>query len=277
MTKTNDEVVLQCIFMSQLEHLKLCLAAEGFGCRFCCLESTSSCKNVSPDLSVCAFVLAQCLSVRALQEMLANRENQAAGLCVVQAGQGGGHRTLLYGQVALLLHSYNRMYLCLSTTQSSTDKIAFDVGLQDDKTGEACWWTIHPASKQRSKGEKVRVGDDLIMVSVTSERYLALVLVVFMHNLSYCPSFIVDAAFQQTLWSVTSIFSGSGVAQGRRLDGLSQQGNIPSFNLPVETVGLSLQDLIGYFQTPGEGLGHEARQNSVRALKNRGGGRWFGP
>lgn len=39
-------------------------------------------------------------------------------------------------------------------------------------TGEACWWTIHPASKQRSEGEKVRVGDDLILVSVSSERYL---------------------------------------------------------------------------------------------------------
>lgn len=38
--------------------------------------------------------------------------------------------------------------------------------------GEACWWTIHPASKQRSEGEKVRIGDDLILVSVSSERFL---------------------------------------------------------------------------------------------------------
>jgi uncharacterized membrane protein YwzB len=38
--------------------------------------------------------------------------------------------------------------------------------------GEACWWTVHPASKQRSEGEKVRVGDDLILVSVATERYL---------------------------------------------------------------------------------------------------------
>lgn len=38
--------------------------------------------------------------------------------------------------------------------------------------GEACWWTIHPTSKQRSEGEKVRIGDDLILVSVSSERYL---------------------------------------------------------------------------------------------------------
>ena len=44
--------------------------------------------------------------------------------------------------------------------------------------GEACWWTIHPASKQRSEGEKVRVGDDLILVSVATERYLVIKLVV---------------------------------------------------------------------------------------------------
>ncbi|XP_064817617.1 ryanodine receptor 2-like, partial [Oncorhynchus masou masou] len=90
-----------------------------------------------------------------------------------RTAQGGGHRTLLYGHAVLLRHSYSGMYLCcLGTSRSSTDKLAFDVGLQEDTTGEACWWTIHPASKQRSEGEKVRVGDDLILVSVSSERYL---------------------------------------------------------------------------------------------------------
>ena len=39
-------------------------------------------QNVPPDLSVCAFVLAQCLSVRALQEMLASREDPTAGVRV---------------------------------------------------------------------------------------------------------------------------------------------------------------------------------------------------
>ncbi len=38
--------------------------------------------------------------------------------------------------------------------------------------GESSWWTIHPASKQRSEGEKVRAGDDVILVSVATERYL---------------------------------------------------------------------------------------------------------
>uniref|UniRef100_A0A8B9CTT6 Ryanodine receptor 2 n=1 Tax=Anser brachyrhynchus TaxID=132585 RepID=A0A8B9CTT6_9AVES len=171
----DDEVVLQCTATVHKEQQKLCLAAEGFGNRLCFLESTSNSKNVPPDLSICTFVLEQSLSVRALQEMLANTEEKAEGLVDVEkwSAQGGGHRTLLYGHAILLRHSYSGMYLCcLSTSRSSMDKLAFDVGLQEDTTGEACWWTIHPASKQRSEGEKVRVGDDLILVSVSSERYL---------------------------------------------------------------------------------------------------------
>uniref|UniRef100_A0A8C4LBH4 Ryanodine receptor 2 n=1 Tax=Equus asinus asinus TaxID=83772 RepID=A0A8C4LBH4_EQUAS len=200
----DDEVVLQCTATVHKEQQKLCLAAEGFGNRLCFLESTSNSKNVPPDLSICTFVLEQSLSVRALQEMLANTVEKSEG--------GGSHRTLLYGHAILLRHSYSGMYLCcLSTSRSSTDKLAFDVGLQEDTTGEACWWTIHPASKQRSEGEKVRVGDDLILVSVSSERYL---------HLSYGNgSLHVDAAFQQTLWSVAPISSGSEAAQGYLIGG----------------------------------------------------------
>uniref|UniRef100_A0A8C2U1P0 Ryanodine receptor 2 n=1 Tax=Coturnix japonica TaxID=93934 RepID=A0A8C2U1P0_COTJA len=213
----DDEVVLQCTATVHKEQQKLCLAAEGFGNRLCFLESTSNSKNVPPDLSICTFVLEQSLSVRALQEMLANTEEKAEGLKLsewfsVISAQGGGHRTLLYGHAILLRHSYSGMYLCcLSTSRSSMDKLAFDVGLQEDTTGEACWWTIHPASKQRSEGEKVRVGDDLILVSVSSERYL---------HLSYGNgSLHVDAAFQQTLWSVAPISSGSEFAQGYLIGG----------------------------------------------------------
>ncbi|KAM3675532.1 ryanodine receptor 2 isoform 1-T1 [Ammospiza maritima maritima] len=212
--RTDDEVVLQCTATVHKEQQKLCLAAEGFGNRLCFLESTSNSKNVPPDLSICTFVLEQSLSVRALQEMLANTEEKAEGLVDVEkwSAQGGGHRTLLYGHAILLRHSYSGMYLCcLSTSRSSMDKLAFDVGLQEDTTGEACWWTIHPASKQRSEGEKVRVGDDLILVSVSSERYL---------HLSYGNgSLHVDAAFQQTLWSVAPISSGSEAAQGYLIGG----------------------------------------------------------
>ncbi|KAM7375704.1 hypothetical protein PAMP_005487 [Pampus punctatissimus] len=96
---------------------------------------------------------------------------------------------------------------CLKTSRSQTDKLSFDVGLQEDSTGEACWWTIHPASKQRSEGEKVRIGDDLILVSVSSERYL---------HLSISNGNIqVDASFMQTLWNVHPICSGSNIEEGR--------------------------------------------------------------
>ncbi|XP_015234788.1 PREDICTED: ryanodine receptor 2 [Cyprinodon variegatus] len=191
--RTDDEVVLQCSATIQKEQQKLCLAAEGFGNRLCFLESISNSKNVPPDLSICTFVLEQSLSVRALQEMLANTQEKAEG--------GGGHRTLLYGHAVLLRHVF----------WSGSASPAFQIMFVSVCVGEACWWTIHPASKQRSEGEKVRVGDDLILVSVSSERYL---------HLSYGNgSLHVDAAFQQTLWSVAPICSGSEVAQGFLIGG----------------------------------------------------------
>lgn len=90
---------------------------------------------------------------------------------------------------------YLSQYLACLSSSSSCDKLAFDVGLQEHTegksvgaqflrddfshglivcmaTGESCWWTVHPSSKQRSEGEKVRVGDDAILVSVATERYL---------------------------------------------------------------------------------------------------------
>ncbi|XP_032398530.1 ryanodine receptor 3 isoform X7 [Etheostoma spectabile] len=200
--RTDDEVVLQCVANIQKEHRKFCLAAEGLGNRVCYLESTSEAKYVPPDLCICNFVLEQSLSVRALQEMLAKTGQNNEG-----GGQGGGHRTLLYGHAILLRHSFSDMYLtCLKTSRSLTDKLSFDVGLQEDCIGEACWWTIHPASKQRSEGEKVRIGDDLILVSVSTERYL---------HLSISNGNInVDASFMQTLWNVQPTCSSGNVAVG---------------------------------------------------------------
>uniref|UniRef100_A0A7N9AR66 Ryanodine receptor 3 n=1 Tax=Mastacembelus armatus TaxID=205130 RepID=A0A7N9AR66_9TELE len=204
---TDDEVVLQCVACIQKENRKFCLAAEGLGNRLCNLEPTSEAKYVPPDLCICTFVLEQSLSVRALQEMLAKSGQNSEG-----AAQSGGHKTLLYGHAILLRHSFSSMYLaCLKTSRSQTDKLSFDVGLQEDSTGEACWWTIHPASKQRSEGEKVRIGDDLILVSVSSERYL---------HLSISNGNIqVDASFMQTLWNVHPICSGSNIEEGYLLGG----------------------------------------------------------
>ncbi|KAG7259123.1 hypothetical protein CRUP_027106 [Coryphaenoides rupestris] len=173
---TDDQVVLQCTASVLKEQIKLCLSCEGFGNRLCFLETTSNAQNVPPDLAICSFILEQSLSVRALQEMLAHRVEMIDYLS------------------------------CLTTSRSLTDKLAFDVGLQEDSTGEACWWTIHPASKQRSEGEKVRVGDDLILVSVSSERYL---------HLSYASGdLMVDASFMQTLWNMNPVCSGCELAEG---------------------------------------------------------------
>uniref|UniRef100_A0A8C1VBL3 Ryanodine receptor 3 n=1 Tax=Cyprinus carpio TaxID=7962 RepID=A0A8C1VBL3_CYPCA len=209
--KDDDEVVLQCVAAIQKENRKFCLTAEGLGNRLCYLEPTSEAKYFPPDLCICNFVLEQSLSVRALQEMLAGQ----SGSCDTEDwsnAQGGGHRTLLYGHAILLRHSFSGMYLtCLKTSRSLTDKLSFDVGLQEDSTGEACWWTIHPASKQRSEGEKVRIGDDLILVSVSSERYL--------HLSISNGSIQVDASFMQTLWNVQPTCSRSNMEVGFLLGG----------------------------------------------------------
>ncbi|PIK33638.1 ryanodine receptor, partial [Apostichopus japonicus] len=144
-----------------------------------------------------------------------------------------GNRTLLYGHAILLRHSLSEMYLACLCTSSSRDKLAFDVGLQETVQGEACWWTIHPASKQRSEGEKVRIGDDLILVSVSSERYLSqtsllfrwfnsVLKIIFISKLFFCLNahstlrlkgnshpLRVQASFQQTLWTVWPISSST--------------------------------------------------------------------
>uniref|UniRef100_A0A3Q4GGY2 Ryanodine receptor 3 n=1 Tax=Neolamprologus brichardi TaxID=32507 RepID=A0A3Q4GGY2_NEOBR len=237
MHKSDDEVVLQSVATIQKEHRKFCLAVEGLGNRLCYLESTSEAKYVPPDLCVCNFVLEQSLSVRALQEMLANTGQNSEG-----AGQGGGHRTLLYGHAILLRHSFSGMYMtCLKTSRSLTDKLSFDVGLQEDSIGESCWWTIHPASKQRSEGEKVRIGDDLILVSVSTERYL--------HLSISNGNFHVDASFMQTLWNVQPTCSSSNMAVGFLVGGHVMRlchGHDESLTIPGADKSEEEQRIVNY-------------------------------
>lgn len=204
--RTDDMVCLQCNETGE----RVCLAAEGFGNRHCFLESIAN-RNFPPEMPSCVFVIEQALSVRALQEMVTAesgdpKPNAAAPIEGSEAGAdsgietdapnsissssepsnsggqssggegggvGGGNRTLLYGHAVLLRHLHSGMHLATLSTCSSSDKLAFDVGLKETKEiGESCWWTVHPGSKQRSEGEKVRFGDDLILVSVATERYL---------------------------------------------------------------------------------------------------------
>ncbi|XP_075211293.1 ryanodine receptor [Lycorma delicatula] len=195
--RTEDMVCLSCTATGE----RVCLAAEGFGNRHCFLENIAD-KNIPPDLSTCVFVIEQALSVRALQELVTaagTEENQDS----LGKGTGSGHRTLLYGNAILLRHQNSDMYLACLSTSSSNDKLSFDVGLQEHSQGEACWWTVHPASKQRSEGEKVRVGDDLILVSVATERYL--------HTTKENDLSVVNASFHVTHWSVQPY--GTGISR----------------------------------------------------------------
>nr|XP_049707637.1 ryanodine receptor isoform X49 [Helicoverpa armigera] len=195
--RTEDMVCLSCTATGE----RVCLAAEGFGNRHCFLENIAD-KNIPPDLSQCVFVIEQALSVRALQELVTAAGSET-GKENLGKGTGSGHRTLLYGNAILLRHLNSDMYLACLSTSSSQDKLAFDVGLQQHSQGEACWWTLHPASKQRSEGEKVRVGDDLILVSVATERYL--------HTTKENEVSIVNASFHVTHWSVQPY--GTGISR----------------------------------------------------------------
>lgn len=65
-------------------------------------------------------------------------------------------------------------------------------------------------------------------------------------------------------------FSSCSLRVSRGLDALSgknKSANPPS--LPMDTVVLSLQDLIFYFRPPEEELEHEDKQFKLRSLKNR--------
>ncbi|XP_046677460.1 LOW QUALITY PROTEIN: ryanodine receptor-like [Homalodisca vitripennis] len=195
--RTEDMVCLSCTATGE----RVCLAAEGFGNRHCFLENIAD-KNIPPDLSTCVFVIEQALSVRALQELVTAAGSEEGGESLGK-GTGSGHRTLLYGNAILLRHQNSDMYLACLSTSSSNDKLSFDVGLQEHSQGEACWWTVHPASKQRSEGEKVRVGDDLILVSVATERYL--------HTTKENDLSVVNASFHVTHWSVQPY--GTGISR----------------------------------------------------------------
>uniref|UniRef100_A0A3Q2TD46 Ryanodine receptor 3 n=1 Tax=Fundulus heteroclitus TaxID=8078 RepID=A0A3Q2TD46_FUNHE len=212
----DSSVVLQCVATIQKEHRKFCLAAEGLGNRLCYLEPTSEAK----------------VRMALMTYMFVSR----------QAVQGGGHRTLLYGHAILLRHSFSGMYLtCLKTSRSLTDKLSFDVGLQEDSIGEACWWTIHPASKQRSEGEKVRIGDDLILVSVSTERYL--------HLSNSISNIMVDASFMQTLWNVQPTCSSGNMAVGYLIGGHVMRlchGHDESLTIPGADKSEEEQRIVNY-------------------------------
>ncbi|XP_065188366.1 ryanodine receptor 3-like isoform X2 [Sycon ciliatum] len=166
------------------------LGARVFGSQFCELFSSSD-KESPADLWSCTFRLEQAVSVRALQELIMTQDLNA----------GTARRVLLYGHAIRLRHLPSQKFLGCLDTSSSGDKLAFDVGLAAPNAGESTWWRIHPASKQRSEGEKVRAGDDIILVSISTERYL---------NTEGVE--LIQASFQQTFWRIIPVCVGTARA-----------------------------------------------------------------
>ncbi|KAL3078921.1 hypothetical protein niasHS_014703 [Heterodera schachtii] len=212
--RTGDIVCLTCLVSNSqrdgagAESERVCLSSEGFGNRMCALENVSD-RDFPPDIASCMLYIDNALSMRALQEMMNAESGEIKG-----SGGTGGHKTLLYGHAVQLKHVQSEMFLACLSSCSSNDKLAFDVGVQETNAGESSWWTIHPASKQRSEGEKVRAGDDVILVSVATERYLHMTSMggeqwAALPTAVYRSHFMVIASFHQTLWNVTSVSSGS--------------------------------------------------------------------
>uniref|UniRef100_A0A8B9LM49 Ryanodine receptor 2b (cardiac) n=1 Tax=Astyanax mexicanus TaxID=7994 RepID=A0A8B9LM49_ASTMX len=347
------ELVLRCCSSVPLQQ-KLCLAVEGFGCRLCFLESTSNSKNVPADLSRCVFVLDRCVSVRALQQMIANHEDLQIKVQIF---------SLTYIDLSFPLFQY---LSCLSSSGLSADKLAFDVGLQEDVEGEAqmihcqshqaqmihCQshqaQMIHCQSHQTYKavdslfhccacaycylwsGSHTRWGQSFRLRHVTTGRYLGLLRDGGLQLVEREQADIKSTAFclrpakeyvdvvrkregmgapevkygdsvcfvqhvDTCLWLTYQTISGCNLFQailhseGHMDDGLtlsrSQReesqaaglirssaflfSNLVDVKLPCEDAPQILQDLIRYFRSPGEGQGHEAKQSSIRALKNR--------
>uniref|UniRef100_A0A914H250 Ryanodine receptor n=1 Tax=Globodera rostochiensis TaxID=31243 RepID=A0A914H250_GLORO len=196
--RTGDIVCLTCLVSNNQR--------DGAGAES---ERGVSDNDFPPDIASCMLYIDNALSVRALQEMMSADSGEIKG-----SGGTGGHKTLLYGHAVQLKHVQSEMFLACLSSCSSNDKLAFDVGVQESNAGESCWWTIHPASKQRSEGEKVRAGDDVILVSVATERYLHMTSLggeqwAALPTAVYRSHFMVIASFHQTLWNVTSVSSGS--------------------------------------------------------------------
>lgn len=78
-----------------------------------------------------------------------------------------------------------------------------------------------------------------------------------------------SASWKTLRWNCGSLTQRSVCYWFRGLDALSKKAKAPTIDLPIESVSLSLQDLIGYFHPPDEHLEHEDKQNRLRALKNR--------
>ncbi|KAL3320660.1 Ryanodine receptor 3 [Cichlidogyrus casuarinus] len=83
-----------------------------------CVLSSTLCPP--PNMQMCVFILDQALSVRALQELLAVRQQETSEVRNLLQGAGSGHRTLLYGHAIRLQHLSSKMVSNFTVFQYST-------------------------------------------------------------------------------------------------------------------------------------------------------------
>jgi hypothetical protein len=119
-------------------------------------------------------------------------------------------RILMYGQAVLLRHQgTKKLFRCLASSPAN-DKLAHHIGFSE-KPGMvdgSCWFLVCPSTKQRSDGEKVVAGDNILLRSVSNERFLSA------HQQSgesdtAKHSNMVLASFQQSVWALHIVCSGS--------------------------------------------------------------------
>lgn len=80
-------------------------------------------QNVPPDVSVCGFVLAHCLSVRALQEMLTHTEHLAAEVRLFSLRTTPAYMSLICSLLFSVYHWYRGiLIICLRRRRTFTTK-----------------------------------------------------------------------------------------------------------------------------------------------------------
>lgn len=83
-------------------------------------------------------------------------------------------QSIHYGQIIQLMHSKSNKCLSLSFVSSPADPSSLTAVLNNHQPSKACYFRILSEFKMRSEGEKVRIGDRILLQSVKSGGYLSI-------------------------------------------------------------------------------------------------------
>lgn len=107
-------------------------------------------------------------------------------------------KQIYYGQVVQLLHYSTNTYLtAFKTKRAEMDAVALKIGFTKDPSA-TCYWKIMPQFKVRYEGEKVRVGDAIVLVHLKSNLVMSISDYMYPNTTSY----EVNLSGTQTGWQV---------------------------------------------------------------------------